>query len=68
MAWALIAAGAFSVCGAWMDWDFFMNSRKARLFVNLFGRGGARVFYGLLGATILTMGALMAAGVLSTRR
>ena len=34
----LVAAGLFSVCGAAFDWDFFMNSSKAWLFVKLFGR------------------------------
>ena len=36
----LMAAGVFSIAGAALDWDFFINSRKARLFVSLFGRNG----------------------------
>ena len=66
MGWLFMAAGAFSLCGAAFDWDFFMNSRRARLFVRLFGRNGARVFYGLLGAAIVVLGVLHVAGVIGT--
>jgi len=60
-----IAAGLLAVCGAALDWDWFLNARKARAFVALLGRTGARVFYGLLGATLITLGALMAAGMIA---
>jgi hypothetical protein len=68
MAWFFMAAGAFAICGAVFDWDFFMNSRKAALLVRFLGRNGARVFYGLLGAGIVTIGVLMAAGLLRSDR
>jgi hypothetical protein len=68
MGWLAMAAGAFSICGAAYDWDLFMNSRKARPFVQVFGRTGARVFYGLLGAGLVVGGALMAARVLRSDR
>ena len=61
MAGLLIAgAGAFSIAGAAGDWDFFMNHRKARLFVALFGRQGARMFYGLLGSGLVLGGLFFA--------
>jgi Immunity protein 17 len=60
----LVAAGIFSICGAAFDWDWFINSRKARFFVATFGRAGARVFYGLLGILILIMGLLITFGIL----
>jgi hypothetical protein len=60
----LVAAGIFSICGAALDWDFFINSRKARFFVAVFGRTGARIFYGVLGLVIVFMGALITAGIL----
>lgn len=60
----LAAAGIFSICGAYFDWDWFIESRKARLMVSLFGRNGARVFYGLLGTLITLMGLLITVGVL----
>lgn len=49
----LFGAGAFTVLGAVMDWDWFMNSRRARFFVMIFGRTGARIFYGILGLIIM---------------
>ena len=64
----LVAAGIFSVCGAAFDWDFFIESRKARFFVDTFGRNGARIFYGILGAVIAVMGVLMALGLISAER
>ena len=48
----LLLAGAFSVCGGVFDWSFFMENRRARLFVFLFTRNGARVFYGILGGVL----------------
>ena len=38
----LIAVGLFSICGAALNWDFFLNHYKARLFVTLLGLGAAR--------------------------
>lgn len=59
----LVAAGAFSICGAAFDWDWFINSRRAWLFVTLFGRNGARVFYGLLGTVLAVLGLLVTLGI-----
>jgi small neutral amino acid transporter SnatA (MarC family) len=56
----LIAAGLFSLVCAVMNWDWFMNHRKAKFMVNLIGRTGARIFYGLLGVFICGMGAVLA--------
>ncbi len=64
----LMAAGVFSITGAALDWDFFINSRKARLFVSLFGRNGARIFYGLLGTVITVIGLLITLGVIEGKR
>lgn len=47
-----------------MDWDWFMNSRRARFFVKVFGRMGARIFYGLLGAAFVIFGLLTLFGVI----
>ncbi len=58
-----VAGGAFSIVGAACDWDWFMNARKARLFVKLFSRNGARVFYGILGTALVVLGVLGATGV-----
>lgn len=68
MGWFFMAAGLFAICGAWFDWDWFMNSRRAWIFVKLFGRNGARLFYGLLGTTIVVLGVLLVAGVLQSKK
>ena len=59
----LAAIGIFSVCGAALDWEFFMNHRKARFMVAILGRAGARAFYGLLGSGLVVCGALMSLGL-----
>jgi drug/metabolite transporter superfamily protein YnfA len=51
-----MAAGLFAMAGAYFDWDWFMNNRRAWLFVKLFGRGGARIAYGFLGGFIVLLG------------
>ncbi|MEM7479022.1 MAG: immunity 17 family protein [Planctomycetota bacterium] len=61
----LFAAGLFSIAGAAFDWDFFINSRKARLIVALCGRIGARIFYGILGLVIAVAGASIAFGIIT---
>ena len=50
------AVGFFAIFCAYKDYDWFMNSNKARLFVKLFGRNGARKFYMGLGVFIIIMG------------
>jgi hypothetical protein len=60
----LVACGLFSVVAASQDWDWFMNHRKARLFVALFGRTGARLFYAGLGAVLMALGAVVTLGML----
>ena len=59
-----IAAGGFSIVGAIQDWEWFMQSRKARLFVILMGRKGARVFYGILGLALIVLGSAFLAGII----
>jgi hypothetical protein len=59
-----IVVGAVSLGGALYDWDWFMEHRKARLFVRLLGRNGARIFCGLLGAALATSGFLALTGVM----
>lgn len=54
-AWLL---AAYLIAGAYFNWDFFFESRKARPFVSIFGRNGARIFYGALGIFIFIVGIL----------
>ena len=46
-------AGVFCLCAAALDWDFFFENFRARPFVRLFGRNGARVVYGLIGMLLV---------------
>ncbi|MGE3803476.1 MAG: immunity 17 family protein [Gemmataceae bacterium] len=58
------AIGLFSIVSALGDWDWFMNHWRARLFVQLFGRNGARVFYVILGVAIFGLGILFSTGII----
>lgn len=62
----LAAAGVFSFCGGALDWSFFMESRKARFFVAILSRTGARIFYVLLGLALVVFGVLMALGIVES--
>lgn len=46
-------AGLFSILASIFNWNFFFENRRAQLFMKLFGRTGARVFYGVLGFALL---------------
>lgn len=48
-----IVAGTFSILASIFNWNFFFENRKARLFLRIFGRQGARFFYVLLGLGLL---------------
>ena len=63
-----VAAGIFTVSGGALNWDWFFNSRKAQLVVSIFGRTGARFFYGLLGTVITVLGLLFTLGIIEGRR
>ncbi len=52
----IIGGGSFSLCAAIFDWDWYMNHRKARFIVKIFGRQGARTFYGILGVVLIILG------------
>jgi hypothetical protein len=58
----IVAAGAFACCGGWRDWDWFMDNRRARGFVILLGRQGARRAYVVLGAVLVVLGILVSTG------
>ncbi len=60
----IIFAGLFAVICAIGNWDWFMGNRKARIWLKLFGRNGARIFYILLGGALATVGALLSAGII----
>jgi small neutral amino acid transporter SnatA (MarC family) len=41
--------GAFCIIASILNWNKFFENRRAYLFVKLFGRTGARIFYSVLG-------------------
>ena len=51
-----ILGGAFSIFCSYKDYDWFFNNRRARGFVALFGREGARKFYYFLGFVLIIGG------------
>lgn len=50
------AGGVFSLAGAIFNWDWFMNSRRARFFAKILGLNGARIFYAILGFFLIGLG------------
>jgi drug/metabolite transporter superfamily protein YnfA len=63
----LMFAGLFAIAGGLLDWDWFINNRKARIFVKLFGRNGARIFYCLLGLAIAVLGILITFEIITSQ-
>lgn len=59
------AGGVFTLVCAAMNFNWFMEHRKARFFVKILGRDGARIFYAVLGLGLVTVGALLLAGVVN---
>ena len=57
-----VFAGLFTFAGAFFDWDWYMNHRKARFMVKILGRTGARFFYGIFGGIIAVFGILVTFG------
>ena len=60
----IVAGGLFSMAGGVLDWDWFMNHRKARFMCAILTRNGARIFYVLLGLGLAIFGGLLTAGVI----
>ena len=54
----LILIGLFSILGGILNWNWFMNNWRARFFVNILGRNGARIFYIGLGIFLVVVGVL----------
>lgn len=52
----IFGAGIFSIVSSIFNFDFYFESRKASFFVSIFGRNGARVFYGMLGLFLIILG------------
>jgi hypothetical protein len=57
LALILLGGGLFCIVCSLLDVEWFIGSRKARLFVAIAGRSGARVIYSGLGGLLTGMGA-----------
>jgi hypothetical protein len=66
-AFLIVLVGAFTISGGLFNWNWFMLSRRARLIVRILGRGGARIFYVILGAVISVFGLFTVVAVLVSR-
>lgn len=51
-----IALGLFSLTAAILNIDWYFKTSGAATFIKLFGRQGARIFYGLLGLALIVCG------------
>lgn len=59
-----VGGGAFAALCAWRNWDWFFAWPPAPMFVALFGRTGARIFYVLLGLGVIVGGILAGLGII----
>jgi hypothetical protein len=58
----IIFAGIFCIVCSVMNFGWFLGSFHSRPIVFLLGRGGARIFYFLLGILILLLGVVISFG------
>lgn len=55
-----VCCGFLTFLSAYHDVDWFMNHHKARFFVKLLGRSGARMFYMILGIILIGLSIYLA--------
>jgi len=53
-----ILTGFFSLLSSILNFEWFFNHRKTDTIVRWFGRNGARVFYAILGLSLIVCGIL----------
>ncbi len=53
-----MAAGIFSILGAYFEWNFFYKNRKVQRIIKLFGPSGAKIFYIVIGIIIFSIALL----------
>lgn len=54
-----VLAGVFSLLSSVKNFDWFFNNSKAKPFVKIFGRNGARIFYSILGIFMIILGLVL---------
>lgn len=60
-----ILLGVFSLSAAIFNYNWYFNTQGAAMFIKWFGRGGARIFYAILGLVLIACGI---AGILFSRQ
>ncbi|MDH6356193.1 immunity 17 family protein [Parabacteroides sp. PF5-9] len=53
-----VLAGLFSLIAAVCNFEWFFTHKKTQSLVKLMGRGGTRIFYGILGLALIVCGIL----------
>ncbi len=53
MAVIALVVGLYAIIASALNLEFFFNNKKAERMINLFGRKGARIFYGILGLLLI---------------
>jgi predicted transporter len=48
--------GLYCLAGSILNWNWYSSNRKSRNILELFGRTGARIFYGLFGTALVLTG------------
>ena len=59
-----MAIGLFIMISAFANWEYFFDGHRAKFFIKLFGRRGARIFFIILGTALFTFGLLEVAGII----
>ena len=62
-----VLVGLFFIAGGLLDWDWIMNNPRARIFVKILDRIGARILYCILGLAIVIFGLLITFGIITER-
>ncbi|WP_171189390.1 Imm17 family immunity protein [Alienimonas chondri] len=59
--WICVLTGAFAICGAVFQWDFFMNpsNQTSRALRDFLGASGYRIIQTVLGTAMIALGCLL---------
>lgn len=60
--------GSFVTLSGIFNWDFFFENRKVKFVVKIAGRNGARIFYSLLGAAMISFTIMAFAGIIDVSK
>ena len=55
----ILLVGLFVMASAVKNWDWYFNHRRACFIAMIFGRQGARIFYGIIGVVLVLFGVML---------